>query len=259
MNLLLEELVSKLSPRGKIYLPGYAQFFGLSQSCNNVTWAVWPRQADKNKQRLTFSRRSRMNSMVIQTNTKILNVTKSFGSRVVFIDWDWTLAQTNGWFCEEEVEEPAPNIASLLFYEWNTLDDGEDPRLVTRPGDPVPQDTFEGSIGSMVSETFDAHPDWVDFGPGGSPPLRITRQGFENEQTQALEFKANMGLDDLVFWFLPDSWKRVFHPKALGHKIIADMILHEMATARGLALGVQLPKYEPPHIKFPLEHPKLEL
>jgi hypothetical protein len=259
MNTLLAGLVSKLSPQGKIYLPGYAQFFGLSHFCDNVTWSVWPGQPDKDKQRLISSRRTRMNSMVVQTNAKILNATKSFGSRVVFIDWDWALSQVNGRFCEENVEEPAPDRAGLLFYEWNTLDDGEDPRLITRPGDPVPADTFEGSIGSWVAETLNTHPEWVDFGPEGSPPFRITRQVFRDARTRAVEFKANMGFDDLVFWFLPDSWKRVFHPRAIAHKIIADMILHEMATARGQALGVQVPKYRLPPTLRPSEQVKVEL
>jgi hypothetical protein len=253
MDLLLEGLVAKLSPQGKIYMPGYAQFFGLSQFCDNVTWSVWPRLPDKDKQRLTSSRRARMNSMVSQTNAKILNATKSFGSQVVFVDFDWAFAQVNGRFCEEDVEEPAPNRASLLFYEWDTLDDGDDPRLVTRPGDPVPPDTFEGSIGSWILETLDAHPDWIDFGPEGSPPFHITRQAFRDAEMKASDFEAQMGFDDLVFWFLPDSWKRVFHPRAIGHLIIADMILHEMATARGKVLGVEVPKYVPRRVGFPPE------
>jgi hypothetical protein len=202
LDALLQALVEKLSPEGKIYYPGYTQFFGDSRFCDNVTWSVWPRMAEKDKQRLTSSRRAHMNSMVSQVNDKILNATRLAGSRVVYVDFDWAFAQVNGRFCEEGVEEPAPDRAGLLFYEWMTLDDGEDPHLINNPGDPVANDTFEGSIGRWVLETLDQHPDWKgEFGPEGSPLFHISDAAY----LKAAEFKAKMGLDDLVFWFLPDS------------------------------------------------------
>jgi hypothetical protein len=240
IDALLNALLPKLSPAGKIYYPGYAQFFGYSKACDNVTWSVWERMAEKDKQKLTRPRRVQMNSMVSQVNDKIREAVIRAGPRVTFIDWDWTFAKAHGRFCEEAVQEPAPNRAGLLFYEWNTLDDGDDPSIVHRPGDPVPNKTFEGDIGKWVLETLRRHPDW-EFGPAGTKPLRITEEQINAAIEKQNEFKIEMGFDDLIFWFLPDSWKRVFHPRALGHRIIADMVLHEMGVERAKVLGMEIP------------------
>lgn len=202
---LLQALLAKLSPEGTIYYPGYTQFFGDSRLCDNVTWSVWPRMAEKDKQRLTSERRAHMNSMVAQVNDKILNATKHAGPRVVYVDFDWAFEQVNGRFCEEGVEEPDPDRAGLLFYEWMTLDDGEDPHLIIDPGDPVPAETFEGSIGSWVMETLTEKPDWKYFGSAGSPMFHITDTVVHTAQLKAADFRTRMGLDDLIFWFLPDS------------------------------------------------------
>jgi hypothetical protein len=70
------------------------------------------------------------------------------------------------------------------------------------------------------------------------------------------EVNAQMGFDDIIFWFLPDSWKCVFHPRALRHWIIADTVLHEMAVERGRLLGVEVSKEIPP---VPSPMGKLEL
>jgi len=62
VDLLLESLTAKLAPHGRIYYPGYAQFFGESDGCNNVSWSVWPRMPISDRQNLTTDRRIRMNS-----------------------------------------------------------------------------------------------------------------------------------------------------------------------------------------------------
>lgn len=145
-----------------------------------------------------------MNSMVAQVNRKILNATKHAGPRVVYVDFDWAFEQVNGRFCEEGVEEPAPDRAGLLFYEWMTLDDGEDPHLINNPGDPVPADTFEGSIGNWVLETLGQNPDWKEFGPEKSTMFHVTEGAINTARLKAADFRTQMGLDDLIFWFLPD-------------------------------------------------------
>lgn len=205
LDTLLQALLAKLSPEGTIYYPGYTHFFGDSRFCDNVTWTVWPRMAEKDKQRLTAERRGHMNSMVAQVNDKILNATKHAGTRVVYVDFDWAFEQVNGRFCEEGVEEPDPDRAGLLFFEWMTLDDGEDPHLIINPGDPVPADSFEGSIGNWVLETLDQKPDWKEFGPAGSSMVLITDAVVDAAKSNAADFRTQMGLDDLIFWFLPDS------------------------------------------------------
>jgi hypothetical protein len=254
LNMLIDSLLAKLSYRGKIYYPGYAQFFGESPSCNNLSWSVWPNMPAPDRQNLTADRRVRMNSMVDQVNQKIRQVAARASSRVTFIDWDWTFRQAAGRFCEDPFEEPAPDRKGLLFFEWNTLDDGEDPVLLIRPGDPVPRDTFEGSIGQWVLETLAERPNAV-FGPPGSEPVQLFKVARKQLGPQN-RFKAQLGFDDLVFWFLPDSWKRVFHPRAVGHHIIANMILHAMAVQRGRDLGIRIPKYS---YTAPPEQSKLEL
>ncbi|KAF2667795.1 SGNH hydrolase [Microthyrium microscopicum] len=230
VDLLIDSLVTKLSPNGRIYYPGYAQFFGDSVSCNNISWSVWPRMPPSDRQNLTIERRVRMNHMVSQVNKKLKQSIDKAGENVIFIDWDWTFAQAGGRFCENGTREPAPQRQGLLFFEWNTMDDGDDPNLLIRPGDPVPSDSFEGDIGKWVLETLTKHPDW-QFGPVGTEPIAIYPAVMERLiDSQGL--RAQLGFDDYVFWFLPDSWKRVFHPRALGQRLIADMIIHAMAVEK---------------------------
>lgn len=52
------------------------------------------------------------------------------------------------------------------------------------------------------------------------------------------------------------SWKRVFHPRAIGHRIISSMILHAMAVERGKLLGLNVPGFEIPRAE---SETKLEL
>lgn len=245
VDALLEALKPKLrgDGLGRIYYPGYAQFWGQDKSCDNVSWTVWPRMPAADRQNLTLERRFLMNDMVKMVNMKLQLAAKKAGDHVVFVDWDWTFAQAKGRFCEAGRErEPAPEREGLLFYEWNTLDDGEDPRLIERPGDPVPADTFEGDIGKWVLETLLRHPDYNEFGPEGSKYFKLGEQMMVEEVVRQSGIGVQMGFDDLVFWFLPDSWKRVFHPRAMGHHIIADMIMHDMAVERAKVLGLDAPK-----------------
>jgi lysophospholipase L1-like esterase len=262
----LEDLLAALTTKlrsdglGRIYYPGYAQFFGQATSCNNVSWTVWPHMPPQDKQNLTLARRAIMNGMVTQVNQKIREAALNAGDHVVFVDWDWTFARANGRFCEDGSEvEPAPNRDGLLFYEWNTLDDGEDPWLIERPGDPVPSDSFEGDIGKWVLETLSQHPDYVEFGPSGFEPVHLTSEFMLQEIARQSQVGVQMGFDDLVFWFLPDSWKRVFHPRAIGHHIIANMILHEMTVERAKVLGLEPPQRTETNGPFRVQEQVLEL
>lgn len=245
----VDALLAALTPKlrsdgfGKIYYPGYAQFWGEAESCDNVSWSVWPRMPAEDRQNLTLERRLLMNDMVKMVNVKLKLAAEKAGDHVMFVDWDWTFARARGRFCERGREtEPAPERDGLLFYEWNTLDDGENRRLIERPGDPVPEDTFEGDIGKWVLETLLRHPDYTEFGPQGSKYFQLGEQMMVEEVVRQSEIGVQMGFDDLVFWFLPDSWKRVFHPRAMGHHIIADMILHDMAVQRAKVLGLEAPR-----------------
>jgi len=262
----LDALLDALKPKlrsdglGRIYYPGYAQFFGDAPSCDNVSWSVWPRMPYQDKQNLTLARRTIMNDMVDQVNQKIRDAVLKAGEHVVFVDWDWTFAQAKGRFCEDGFEtEPAPEREGLLFYEWNTLDDGEDSRLVERPGDPVPSDSFEGDIGKWALETLLRHPDYDEFGPSGSKTVHLSSELMLQEVAKQSQIGIQMGFDDLVFWFLPDSWKRVFHPRAMGHHIIASMILREMEVERAKMLGLEAPQRPEAYGPFRTQEPSLEL
>jgi hypothetical protein len=46
------------------------------------------------------------------------------------------------------------------------------------------------------------------------------------------------------------SWKRVFHPRALGHRIIASLILHEMVVDPGKVMGIDVLKYKLPGLRM---------
>jgi hypothetical protein len=262
----VDALLAALTPKlrqdglGRIYYTGYAQFFGEAKSCDNVSWSVWPRMPPAERQNLTLERRLLMNDMVKMVNLKLELATKKAGPHVKFVDWDWTFAQAKGRFCEDLGDnedgktdvpaEPAPDREGLLFYEWDTLDDGEDPRLIERPGDPVPPETFEGDIGKWVLETLLHHPEYSDFGPASNSGskkqkeqyFQLDKGSMAEEVARQSSIGVEMGFDDLVFWFLPDSWKRVFHPRAMGYHIIADMILHEMAVERAKVLGTETPE-----------------
>ncbi|KAF1812927.1 SGNH hydrolase [Eremomyces bilateralis CBS 781.70] len=253
LDKLLDAVIPKLQPEGRIYWPGYAQFFGESPFCNNVSWSVWPWMPMTEKQMLTLERRQLMNNMVAQTNLRIKEAIERANNKVnkigkhqipspiAFVDWDWTSRMAEGRFCEMDVKEPDPMRNKLMFFEWNTLDDGDDPTIITRPADPVPADSFEGSIGKWALETLAEHPDWLEFGPDGTEPVNLDPNLIEVAMRER-EAYAETGLDGIISWFVPDSWKRVFHPRALGHRIIADMVLHTMAVDRAKWLKIQPPE-----------------
>jgi len=150
--------------------------------------------------------------MVKQVNVRIKDSIRKAGSHVTYVDWDWAISQLEGRFCEEGVKEPAPERDGLLFFQWLTLDDGDDPNLRIRPGDPVPSDSFEGSISKWIVETVNAHPDWArEFGPEGTSPFDVQEEMMKAaEKTRNVPDEAHgyLGLDDPIWFFIPDSWKR---------------------------------------------------
>lgn len=221
----------------RIYVPGYSPFWGLSQQCDDISWAVWGSELAGGRLNLTRERRRRMNELVGMVNSKIGQAVERAGERVVFVDWGWTFEELGGRFCEEGVVEPAPARDGLLFFEWNTLDPGEDPDIIQKPGGPVVKGTWEGFIAERLLETLDERTD-AEIGVIGAN-FHHTFDYLEwRKWNDERGYRIEMGFDDLIFWFLPDSWKRVFHPRALGQHIIANMVLRAMALQRARYTGV---------------------
>ncbi|KAF2395914.1 SGNH hydrolase [Trichodelitschia bisporula] len=250
MDALLTALLPKLSERGRIFLPGYAAFFGEGPECDDVSWCVWPRIPASQRQNLTRARRVRMNALVHLVNVELAAAAARAGPRVRFVPWGWAVGDVAGRFCSSGVVEPAPERAETLFWEWDTAGDGDEWR-VERPGDPVPKDSFEGQLGGWVAEGAgvavargegEGKGDrGLRFGPVGGREVWLTAEVLGVMEGNRVGVR--MGLDDFVFWFLPDSWKRVFHPRALAQRLIAEMVWKEMEGAWGEG-GVAAPKVE---------------
>jgi lysophospholipase L1-like esterase len=214
---LISAAQPKMNPdRGVIYYTGYAGFFGIDdESCDNVTWAVW-RNVEWTKQYLKLQMRRDMNDMVRSVNAIIHSAVLASGSNVRFIDYDNQIQASRGRYCEAGVTEPDPSRAELAFYEWNTVDHGEDPMdLQNRTGEDVPKGSFEGGIADRINRTLEEHPEW-EFDP---------EKGFV-DKTRAVGEKGIIG--DTLHWLIPDSYKRVFHLRPRGHGIVARMVVRDL-------------------------------
>ena len=214
---LIEAAKPKMNPdHGVIYYTGYASFFGTDDdACDNVTWAVW-RNVEWTKQYLKLEMRRDLNDMVRSVNTIIRKAVKAAGPNVRFIDYDDQIAATRGRYCESGVTEPDPNRPDLAFYEWSTVDRGENrTELQNRTGSDVPKGSFEGGIADQINKTLEEHPDW-QFDP---------EKGFVNKSRE-VELEGVIG--DTLSWLIPDSYKRVFHLRPVGHGVVARMVVEDL-------------------------------
>lgn len=219
-TLLLDAAKQKLNPyHGVVYYTGYAAFFGDDDdSCDNVTWAVW-KDVEWRKQYLTRELRGKLNDMVYSVNRVLERAVIKAGPAVHFVDYDGQIRQSRGRYCESGVVEPAPNRLGLAFYEWATVDKGENSTaLLNRTGDDVPKWSFQGGIASEVNKTLERHPDWeVEHD-----------KGFVRKEKEDGAISEQDWLTDGVHWLLPDSYKRVFHLRPVGHELVARMIVEDL-------------------------------
>jgi lysophospholipase L1-like esterase len=215
---LIDATKPKMRPDGIIYVTGYAGFFGVADdTCDNVTWAVWS-TVESSKQYLKLELRQTLNALVRAVNGILEQVVSDSGPGVRFIDYDAQIEALRGRYCEAGVAEPAPNRPALAFYEWNTVDNGEDPKkLRNRTGEDVPKGSFEGDIAERINKTLREHPEW-EFDPD---------KGFVNK-TKAGEVGGEGAIENTIHWLLPDSWKRVFHLRPEGHAVIARLLLEDL-------------------------------
>lgn len=211
---LIEAAKLKMNPdHGVIYYTGYAAFFGTDDdTCDSVTWAVW-RNVEWTKQYLKLEMRRDLNDMVRSVNTIIRKAVVAAGPNVRFIDYDAHIAADRGRYCEAGVQEPDPSRERLAFYEWDTVDHGENRNdLQNRTGEDVPKGSFEGGIADQINKTLEEHPDW-QFDP---------EKGFVNKTKRDVDEEGIIG--DTLHWLIPDSYKRVFHLRPRGHRIVARMV-----------------------------------
>lgn len=215
---LVEAAKSHLNTaKGMVYLTGYARFFGTEDdTCNNVTWAVW-RNIEHTKQYLKLEMRQALNNLVLDVNAVLHRAVQAAGPNVHFIDYDRWVARQRGRYCEAGVHEPDPNRWGLTFYEWDTVDMGENKTdLQNRTGDGVPKGSFEGGIAEQINKTLQEHPDWI-FDKD---------RGFVKKNETGMEEKGIIG--DTIRWMIPDSYKRVFHMRRHGHQIVAGVIWSDL-------------------------------
>jgi lysophospholipase L1-like esterase len=215
---LIEAAKPKMNPdHGVIYYTGYAGFFGTDdETCDNVTWAVW-RNIEWTKQYLKLQMRRDLNEMVRSVNAIIHKAVIAAGPNVRFIDYDAEIEASRGRYCETGVQEPDANRDGLAFYEWNTVDHGENrTELQNRTGEDVPKGSFESDIADQISKTLEEHPDW-QFDPD---------KGFVNKTKGDVGEKGIIG--DTLHWLIPDSYKRVFHLRPEGHRIVARMVVEDL-------------------------------
>jgi lysophospholipase L1-like esterase len=215
---LIEAAKPKMNPdHGVIYYTGYAGFFGTDdETCDNVTWAVW-RNIEWTKQYLKLQMRRDLNEMVRSVNAIIHKAVIAAGPTVRFIDYDAAIEASRGRYCETGVQEPDPSRDGLAFYEWNTVDHGENrTELQNRTGEDVPKGSFESDIADQISKTLEEHPDW-QFDPD---------KGFVNKTKGDVGEKGIIG--DTLHWLIPDSYKRVFHLRPEGHRIVARMVVEDL-------------------------------
>jgi lysophospholipase L1-like esterase len=215
---LIEAAKPKMNAQhGVIYYTGYAGFFGTDdESCDNVTWAVW-RNVEWKKQYLKLQMRKDLNDMVRAVNAIIRKAVLASGPNVRFIDYDSHIAAARGRYCEADVQEPDPSRIDLAFYEWNTVDHGENrTELQNQTGEGVPRGSFESGIADQINKTLEEHPDW-QFD---------SDKGFVNKTKGGVSGEGIIG--DTLHWLIPDSYKRVFHLRPGGHEIVARMVLGDL-------------------------------
>jgi len=223
---VIEAAKPKMNDQGMIVLTGYARFFGVEDElCDQVSWAVWNVGGYK-KEYLSVQMRRRLNGLVLSVNQVLKKAAEAAGPRVLFVDYDAEIEAIRGRYCESGVIEPAPNREGLAFYEWNTVDDGENTtELQQHSGDNVPRGSFEAGIAERISKTLAEHPDWV-FDPD---------MGFVNKDRVGEEGIIG-DISDGIHWLLPDSYKRVFHMRPEGHKVVANEVVDRLERYKNFGL-----------------------
>lgn len=175
---------------------------------------------------LTKDRRKQMNDLAIRLNNKIKETISKLGhsDKIVFVDVDPYVRLLQGRFCESGIEEPAKNRPGLLFYNRGTSDgedDDWDHNDLKRNGEEVDANTFEGQIASKFENAMKDHPDW-----------KLAAEDSGQSQVAAVGEANALDVQGTITTFIPDTIKRVFHPRPYLHGIYAQLTLFHIANDR---------------------------
>jgi hypothetical protein len=171
-----------------------------------------------------------MNDLAIRVNDKIKEVIKNnHPDRIVFVDVDHYVRLLQGRFCERGINEPDKNRPGLLFYNRGTSDGDQDEwhhDEFKREPEEMNNATFEGQIASKFEAAMKDHPDW-----------KLTPENGQGEGI-ALQDAPRAGIDpkEIVTSALPDTFKRIFHPRPFLHGIMGQLVLYHVSRDRAKAL-----------------------
>lgn len=185
----------------KVYVTGYAQVFNeQTTQCNHVSFKpFWSPFAE---QYLTTERRQTLNMIARELNlalkTAIMTASVGAPNRVFFVDYD---AQFNGHrFCDRD--EPNPEDPNTWFFTY-----GSD----------------EAAIGDFLNSIPQVH---------GLLSGQSNRTLSENEFYQLISDAAGGDSTKVVNGA---GAVRIFHPKPVGHQVIAEQLRLAILSARALS------------------------
>ncbi|CAO2647109.1 Nn.00g080310.m01.CDS01 [Neocucurbitaria sp. VM-36] len=235
---LYTALTPKLTDDGKIYVTGYAQFWNSNTNqCDGISWKMWDFPG-AHAVHLTRENRKRMNDLAKRVNDKIREVIKKkHAHKIVFIDYDPYVVLLQGRFCEPAILEPEPSRPGLLFYNRGTIDEEDNEQdqwghtELKRAPEDVPKQSFEGSIAVKFEETMREHPDWKMTGD-------FSEISMLDAHNNTVDGVKTTDVADIVSSLLPDTFKRIFHPRAFLHNLIAQLVLWNIRNERAKILGI---------------------
>ena len=189
---------TKVGDKFKVFVVGYAQFFNQKTTqCNDVTFK--PSWNPLAAQYLTVERRTAMNTLAINLNKALSDLANRFKDQgVYYIDYDQQMEGHR--FCDRE--EPKPDDPDTYFFAYYTKDD---------PANAAAQRFFQNMPAYEASIK----------GQGG--PTLKTDEDYINALADAA------GDDPAAQSFLSDT-VRMFHPTSLGHQLIRDVVLKNLAS-----------------------------
>lgn len=229
---------AKLAPDGMLYYTGYAKFFSetITLECNNVTWTTWLYKGYKiqlKPEMLTDLKRAAMNDLVDLVNLKLEQAVKRAGPQVKFVDYDKYVGQFSGRYCEPGVDESTKQSNTrpgLMFYEPNTHDYmGNTPWK--RSAEELHNSSFHGQVNIMAIINLLLDPD-ATFAVPHANGDGVHGWGTDSLNRTALKqlLQSPPHSKISITNVLPDGYGRVFHPQPLLHRIIANLVIHEMVN-----------------------------
>lgn len=252
---LLKAAKAKLTPKtGRIYYTAYAQFFNEETTqCDKVSWDFWNGFLPNSQEPLTSVRRKNFNTLTRKVNDAIkaaVDRAALGNDQVVYVDYDPYFGLWTGRYCEAGVTETDADREALLFFERDTPSTvynwkAKRAEATTDPEDIVPDGTFEGDIAKAIRAGLAENPSLKANLSGGSlqtleigkPPAdgsapEVLSVIFDSKNSALQGTSRRLGIigiaGDALGYLIPDTTKRVFHPRPVGHAIIASLLLWHM-------------------------------